>query len=214
MPIQRILLIRHGEAEHLVSDLTGGWTDTRLTPLGVRQARRTGKALAALLKDTKFQLYASDLRRARQTAEWIGQAVGKAPIITPHLREISNGAAANRTRAEAKAMYQPFTQPRLDWQPYPGAETWRAFLARLVPFLQSLPDSPPTAVLVTHANALVATVQWWLEMKDDLIERTQFFFDPCSITDLRISHWGLKLVRTLNNTTHLARLKNHSTPGE
>ncbi len=211
MTVQRLILIRHGEAEHLVGNITGGWTDTRLTPLGIRQARRTGKALAELLPGGSFQILSSDLLRARQTAELIGQVLGVPPLVTANLREISNGAAANRTRDEARALFQPFSQPRMDWQPYPGAETWRVFLARLLPFLEGLRDTPATAVLVTHANVLSAAVQWWLQMTAEQMDRTQFYFDPCSITDLRLTSRGLKMVHSLNNTAHLAKIKN-STP--
>ena len=33
-----IILVRHGEAEHMISDLTGGWTDSHLTEAGRAQA--------------------------------------------------------------------------------------------------------------------------------------------------------------------------------
>ncbi len=35
-PMHTIIIVRHGEAEHNVSDLTGGWTEPALTPLGER----------------------------------------------------------------------------------------------------------------------------------------------------------------------------------
>jgi phosphohistidine phosphatase SixA len=38
--MQELILVRHAEAEHLVSDLTGGWTDSSLTNRGRRQAER------------------------------------------------------------------------------------------------------------------------------------------------------------------------------
>lgn len=207
MPIQRIILVRHGEAEHLVTEaLTGGWTDTRLTRLGCNQARRAGKALAALLNGADFQFYASDLQRASRTAQIIGQVLNHPPVITASLREINNGAAANRTRAEARTILQPMTQPRMDWQPYPGGETWRQFLARLLPFVENLPETPSTVVLVGHANTSAAVVQWWLGMSDAQIDATHFYISPCSITDLRISQWGMKMVYTVNSTAHLVGL--------
>lgn len=211
MPIQRLILVRHGEAEHLVTEaLTGGWTDTKLTRLGCLQARRTGKALAALLKGVDFQFYSSDLQRASRTAHIIGQVLNHPPVITAELREINNGAAANRTRAEARAIFQPLTQPRMDWQPYPGGETWRQFLARLLPFFENLPSPPTTVVIVSHANVLVAAVQWWLEMTEPQIDNSHFFFHPCSISDLRFALWRLKSVNMLNSTAHLVRLNKTS----
>jgi len=40
--MQELILVRHAEAEHLVSDLTGGWPDSSLTNRGRRQAERLG----------------------------------------------------------------------------------------------------------------------------------------------------------------------------
>jgi len=44
--MHELILVRHGEAGHLVSDLTGGWTDSSLTERGKRQAERLGPALS------------------------------------------------------------------------------------------------------------------------------------------------------------------------
>ena len=54
-------MIRHGEAEHLVTDLIGGWTDTKLTErgrlqaeaLGSRRARTKGEAEKIFREPTK-----------------------------------------------------------------------------------------------------------------------------------------------------------------
>jgi probable phosphoglycerate mutase len=42
----RLLLIRHGESEHNASGRLVGWTDSPLSPEGVRQAARLAGELA------------------------------------------------------------------------------------------------------------------------------------------------------------------------
>jgi probable phosphoglycerate mutase len=125
-----IILIRHGQAEHNIGELTGGWSSTSLTELGRRQVEALASRLERELTSPCL-LYHSDIRRATQTAEIIAEATGITPIPEPGLREFNNGVAADKTTAEAEKLYTPPTDPIMDWQPYPEAETWREFYDRV-----------------------------------------------------------------------------------
>ena len=57
--------MRHGEAEHLVKDLTGGWSDTSLTELGHKQAQATAEYLERLIGDQAVEI----LQRLREESE-------------------------------------------------------------------------------------------------------------------------------------------------
>lgn len=84
-----ILLIRHGEAEHHVKALTGGWTDSCLTADGKVQMEK----LAAVLKKDFAgrkppRLAASDLQRCQLGAAILKKALGiKEMILFEALRE-------------------------------------------------------------------------------------------------------------------------------
>ena len=202
--IKELFLLRHGEAEHMVTDITGGWTDTPLTMLGTVQARRAAERLALRLKNRPFQFYTSDLLRARQTAEAVALALGHQPVVTAELREISNGDAAYLTRTAARVLWRPTSQPIFDWQPYPGAETWRTFLQRLTPFFErAAAEGPETALWVSHSLVIKAAIQWWLGFNEAQISSTHFQFDPSSITWLSTSPWGNRSVVKINDTAHL-----------
>ena len=96
-----LILVRHGESDHLVNETTGGWSESQLTTRGKTQATYTSQTLAAKLPCDTFGFYASDLLRAKQTAEIIGDAINVAPVLCPELRELNNGVARNKTLAEA-----------------------------------------------------------------------------------------------------------------
>ena len=73
-----IILVRHGEAEHHVRKLTGGWTDSALTENGCQQLR----LLAACLKNDFTGhhpplVVSSDLMRASKGAQLIADALGR-----------------------------------------------------------------------------------------------------------------------------------------
>ncbi len=63
------------------------------------------------------------MRRARQTAKTIAEALGVDAEYSADLREFNNGVAANRRREEVQELYVEPKDNLLDWQPYPGAET-------------------------------------------------------------------------------------------
>jgi probable phosphoglycerate mutase len=97
--METVILIRHGEAVHMVSDLTGGWSQIPLTEKGRDQVSALGTRLKRDLDGIDYAFYCSDLKRAHQTAEIIAEAVGREPIPSRELREFNNGVAADRTKA-------------------------------------------------------------------------------------------------------------------
>lgn len=112
----------------MVSDLTGGWTDTSLTKNGKNQAKAVAKWLYEELGGQKLNLYCSDLKRAKQTAEPIAESMDLNPTYHIELRERDNGKAAGLTVEKAKVYYnEPPSVLKLDWLPYDGGETWRQF---------------------------------------------------------------------------------------
>lgn len=202
--MNELLLIRHGQAEHLVKGLTGGWTDVQLTALGRRQARLTGERLAQMVENTKCSLYTSDLLRTRETAEIISECTGLQPIEDARIKDLNNGVAAFMTREEAKKISHPVTYPIMDWVQFPGGESWRTMYRRVASFIQTLQrEKGETAIIVSHSNIIISIIHQWLGFPEYLMTKTSFDSDPCSITHLRINSWKEKTIAKLNDTGHL-----------
>jgi len=85
------VLVRHGETAWNVEGRFQGQHDTDLTPHGREQAVAAGQALARGVAGRRPVLVSSDLRRARDTAEAVGAALGVQPVVDPRLREIAAG---------------------------------------------------------------------------------------------------------------------------
>jgi len=86
----RVWLVRHGESTWNVGGLIQGQDDAAtLTALGRRQAARAAEELRSR---PIHALYASDLRRARQSAEIVGRALGLPVHYDAALRERCFGA--------------------------------------------------------------------------------------------------------------------------
>jgi probable phosphoglycerate mutase len=197
-------VIRHGEAEHLITNLIGGWTDTKLTQRGRLQAEALGSRLKRVLNEIYLKIYSSDLKRAVQTADIVGQALGVTPYLEPGLREFNNGEAAGMTKGEAAKIFREPTKPLVDWQPYPNSETWREFYARVSGFLQHLSEGCScTPVIVTHGGTLTNIVGWWLGLDMETLDKVSFKVAPASLTVLGTSNLGERTIERLNDVSHL-----------
>ena len=167
--LKNLCVVTHAQSEHHTEGLVGGWYDSVLTDLGLRQAVRIGQRIGELVpQDAPVELYSSDLRRAYQTAEAIARLV-RVPIrITADLREMSYGDADGRPRSwlDERFVHSPKVGNRMDHRNgIPGAETRREFAERIYRALDLILASPcPHQIVVTHGFALTFVVAAWIGM--------------------------------------------------
>jgi probable phosphoglycerate mutase len=213
--MQEVIIVRHGEAEHLISGIGGGWFDTPLTSVGREQAHVTGQLLSKLLHQCDFNFLCSDLSRAHETATIIGQHLSKQPIANQELRGLSFGAAGALTKDEADKIKLPITLPLFDWIPYPEAESWKMMYDRVAKFMESvitINNSTNKTVIVAHGHSTISILYWWLGFSRQILTKlpkVSFEVEPCSITRLT---WDVqrskRIVETINYTLHTNELFN------
>ena len=92
-----LLLVRHGETDWNAAGRLQGHTDRPLNVYGRRQARALADRLAG---DGIQAVYASDLARARETAEILGARLGLDVVVDPDLREKDWGSWEGLTSDE------------------------------------------------------------------------------------------------------------------
>ncbi|GAB3455238.1 histidine phosphatase family protein [Massilia terrae] len=155
-----ILLIRHGETAWNAERRLQGHLDIALNPEGERQAALLGAALAGERIDV---VAASDLSRARQTADAIARAHGLPVQIDPALRERCYGGFEGLLYTE---IAQRFPLQFAAWQARdvdavlpPGVnrgETFRQFHQRATGALLRWAKAHPgkTLALVAHGGVL------------------------------------------------------------
>jgi broad specificity phosphatase PhoE len=108
--MSRALLLRHGESAHNAqagAEALGDEEGDRLTALGAEQARAAGRGLAG---HGVTRLWTSPMRRAVETAEAVGAALGLEPEAVPYVQELHAGetfeelvARVRRLKAQLEA---------------------------------------------------------------------------------------------------------------
>jgi broad specificity phosphatase PhoE len=99
----RVLLLRHGQSTWNAERRWQGWADPPLSELGREQARWAASALATVGFGA---VVASDLRRARETAEVVADELGLGAVeIEAGLRERNVGAWSGLTTEEIEARW-------------------------------------------------------------------------------------------------------------
>src|SRR6476620_3620939 len=96
---RRLVVLRHGETLDNAAGIWQGLRDAELSPVGLAQAEKAAPATAAYQAEV---VIASDLARARVTAQRVGEAGGMPVRLDPRLREIDVGEWQGATTAEVR----------------------------------------------------------------------------------------------------------------
>jgi 2,3-bisphosphoglycerate-dependent phosphoglycerate mutase len=151
-----LILLRHGETDWNRELRFQGHVDVGLNSTGLEQARRLAQRLAG---ETAQQVYASDLLRARQTADPVSSRLGLPALVDAALREQSFGRVDGMRVDDIKAQHPQAWEGWLRFQEdycMPGGETTREFHTRVMDAVQRIVAAHPgqTVVVVTHGGVL------------------------------------------------------------
>lgn len=160
----RLILIRHGQTDWNLESRWSGHADVPLNAHGREQAR----LLAESLRDVRLDaIFSSDLSRARETAEILGERQGLDVRVDQRLREINQGAWQGMRVSDIKSQYaerfvQHYQNP-LEVSP-PGGETVAQVQTRVLAALDEIGQKYPrgTVAVVFHGLAIASTLaHYW-----------------------------------------------------
>src|SRR5438874_1117187 len=190
--------VRHGHRA-----LTVG--DPPLSGQGIAQARSVA---AHLRRRPIVAVYASPLRRAHETAQWIARAHNLKVVADARLRERMNwGDVEAQSFEDFSAQWQRCTRER-DYRP-PGGDSARAAGARAESFIREQAERHPQreVVAVLHGGVLTdfllnvfdeAELNRW---HPDFIAQQSQLVPECSITVIEFD--GHYTMRRFAEVTHL-----------
>jgi broad specificity phosphatase PhoE len=156
-----VILVRHGETDDNLVPRFQGWRDTPLNATGREQAFALGRRLAER-EEPIVSLWASDLSRARETAQIAGAALGLSPVLDWRLREGDRGRwegmlMEDVERAEP-ALYAAWMRDDPAFR-FPGGESLRDQQRRVLAALQDIhAHGPLPALVVCHGGSIRVTL--------------------------------------------------------
>ena len=136
-----LLLVRHGETDWNADGRLQGHTDRPLSDFGRRQAQQLAEELEA---ESLEAIYSSDLARARETAEIVGERLGLPVVLEPDLRETNWGTWEGLT---------PVERDRVEFV----GESTEAHQGRILRALQRIAERHPdggSVLVVTHGGSM------------------------------------------------------------
>jgi broad specificity phosphatase PhoE len=160
-----VLAIRHGLTQWNADQRWQGWADIPLSAIGERQAKVGAVTLAGLMAQDsrRVQIVASDLIRARQTAEYFATQLGveHSEIATRvGLRERNVGAWSGKTGREIEQRWPGMLQAWRDGTitETPEGENEEGFQARigevLAEFAHASVVNEAVVILVSHGGVI------------------------------------------------------------
>jgi len=199
---RRMYIVRHGATDWNQSGRIQGHIDIPLNETGRVQARLVSLRLATF-KATA--LFSSDLLRAYETAQIIGQATGLRVLQKPELREINfgvwQGLSSLQIRERDPEVYAARRANPYDVAPA-GAETWRHFYARAVQAVLEILAviEAERLIVVTHGG--VCTALGLRALGFDCTGKRTFDSQNCGIHTIAVQGDTWRAV-ALNDITHL-----------
>ena len=156
----KLYLVRHGETDWNIASRIQGQTDTILNEKGRQQAEE----FAAMIVEQGYRIdsiYTSSKKRACETADIIGRAMGIEPKVLPGLEEISlgkwEGYTWKQVREEFKEEYQLWHDNRR-YQIPPMGESYQQLLDRLLPALDEIMEKEKGNILMVTHSAVIMTL--------------------------------------------------------
>ena len=198
-----IWLIRHGEAEGNLYRRIHGHYDGALTEMGFRQL----PCLTERFRDVRLDaVYASDLRRAMDTARALSVPRGLLLRVREDLREVAMGDWEDRCWGWVEK-FQPEEYRRLNRDPWtwsvPGCESADRTVERMTRALLSIAEKHPggEVAVVSHGSAIRLLLASLLGCTGAAVSRVQYC-DNTAVARITAEDGALTL-ESYNDNSHL-----------
>lgn len=202
MQVTRILAVRHGETAWNKDTRIQGHTDIALNEHGRWQARQLAQALR---DEPMAACYASDLSRARETAQAVADRHGHKVAVHAGLRERGFGRFEGSTWTELKAAYPVETTAWSKREPHfapPGGESLLQLQARVLATVSELAARHPGEQILMATHGGVLDMLYRLATRLDLQAPRSWALTNTAVNRLLWSPEGLSLVGWAD-TSHL-----------
>lgn len=201
--MKTIITVQHTQSVHHTNGMVGSWTDWDLSELGIQQADRIGQKLKEELSGREFVMYASDLKRAKQTADCVGAHLGICPVLRTELRERNLGRCCGKSvqwLRENLEMQEKTVDDRL----FSDAESRRDEWNRLKPFFDEIMESRDEhIIIVSHGDLLSVFNAMFLGLEVESLNGAELFGVAGGVSFMFVNNEGKRFIKRLSDTSYI-----------
>ena len=201
--MKTIIAIQHTQSVHHTNGMVGSWTDWELSELGVNQAKNIGEKLKAELDGRKFVMYSSDLLRAKQTAENVGNYLGITPILKSELRERNLGKCCGKSVQWLRENIEQ-QEKTIDDRLFSDAESRRDEWNRLKPFFDEImTNDEENIIIVSHGDLLSVFNTMFLGLDVETINDCEMFGLAGGVSYMFENNEGKRFVKRISDMSYI-----------
>lgn len=202
--MKTIITIQHTQSIHHTNGMVGSWTDWDLSETGKSQAENIGRKLSKELSGKNVVMYSSDLKRAAQTADIIGNYLNLDPILSFELRERNLGKCVGKSVQWLRENIE-CQERTVDDRMFSDAESRRDEWNRLYPFFQKIITSQDEYILiVSHGDLLSVFNTMWLGSDVESINKAELFGLAGGVSFMIENNDGKHFIKRLSDMSYIS----------
>ena len=201
--MKTIITIQHTQSIHHTNGMVGSWTDWDLSELGIQQAKRIGEKLKVELADRELVMYSSDLKRAKQTAENVGEYLGISPVLRTELRERNLGRCCGKSVKWLRENLEK-QERTIDDRLFSDAESRRDEWNRLKPFFEEVMGSEEeNIIIVSHGDLLSVFNAMFLGLDVESLNQAEMFGLAGGVSFMFENNDGKRFIKKISDMSYI-----------
>ena len=201
--MKTIITIQHTQSVHHTNGMVGSWTDWDLSEYGIQQSKRIGEKLKVELADRVFVMYSSDLKRAKQTAEIVGEYLGILPVLRTELRERNLGRCCGKSVKWLRDNMEK-QERTIDDRMFSDAESRRDEWNRLKPFFEEVMDNEEdNIIIVSHGDLLSVFNSMFLGFDVESMNKAEMFGLAGGVSYMLVSDDGKRVIKKMSDMSYI-----------
>ena len=201
--MKTIITIQHTQSIHHTNGMVGSWTDWDLSELGVQQAWKIGEKLKKELAGKKFKMYSSDLKRAKQTADIVGECLGIYPVLKSELRERNLGRCCGQSVKWLRENLEN-QEKTIDDRLFSDAESRRDEWNRLKPFFDEIMrNEEENIIIVSHGDLLSVFNSMFLGLNVESLNQSEIFGLAGGVSFMYENDDGKRFIKCISDTSYI-----------
>lgn len=202
--MKTVITIQHTQSVHHTNGMVGSWTDWDLSEYGKKQAENIGRKLSEEFKDRKFVMYSSDLKRAAQTADTVGNYMGIKPVLINALRERNLGKCCGKSVQWLRENIE-CQEKTIDDRMFSDAESRRDEWNRLYPFFREIIGSKDkNIIIVSHGDLLSVFNSMWLGLEVESLNNAEIFGFAGGVSFMFENDDEKRIIKKISDMSYIA----------